>query len=237
MLSPDLYGIYVDELIRILQKHGIGCYVRGVFAASLFYADDMAVLSPSIKGLQKLLDICSAYCETWDIMLNAKKTKNMFFGKGDTPTFDVVMNNVRIPWVDNWKYLGLTLKSGDRFSCCTKEKLSSFYRALNGIIRIDGRPDELVLLRLLEAHCLPILTYGIEILHVSNRDERRQLRVAYNSIYRNIFRYSYNESVTALQHALSRSTWEELIDKRCKRFLAKCRLCYDVPLIITLSSL
>ena len=52
VLSPDLYGIYVDELTSILRKHGIGCYVRGIFAASLFYADDMAVLSPSIKGLQ-----------------------------------------------------------------------------------------------------------------------------------------------------------------------------------------
>ena len=150
----------------------------------------MAVLSRSIKGLQKLLDICRAYCEIWDIMLNAKKTKNMLFVKGDTPTFHVVLNYVRIPCVDNWKYLELTLKSGDRFSCCTKEKLSLFYRVLNGIIRIDGRPDKLVLRRLLEAHCLPILTYSIEILHVSNRNERRQLHVVYNSIYSNIFWYS-----------------------------------------------
>ena len=36
VLSPDFYGIYDDELITILQKSGIGCYVRGVFAACLF---------------------------------------------------------------------------------------------------------------------------------------------------------------------------------------------------------
>ena len=42
----------------------------------------------------------------------------------------------------------------------------------------------------------------------------RQLRVAYNSVYRKLFGYSYRESVTSLQHALERPTWEELVLKR-----------------------
>ena len=89
-----------------------------------------------------------------------------------------LLNGTLIPWFDSWKYLGMTLKSGDKFSCCIKEKLCSFYRALNSIIRIDGRPDEMVLLQLLEAHCLPILTYGVEIIYVANREDRRQLCIA-----------------------------------------------------------
>ena len=153
------------------------------------------------------------------------------------PSHSVCINNTPIPWVESWDYLGVTVKSGDRFSCCIKDKLCSFYRALNTIIQTDGRPDELVLLRLLEAHCLPILTYGIEIIHVINRDDRRQLRVAYNSIFRCLFHYSYNESVTALQHALNRPTWEELLEKRQYKFQMKCLLCTDDPLIYTLSLL
>ena len=180
---PIFYGIYVNDLIIILQKSGIGCHVRAIFAACLFYADDIAVLAPSVKGLQYLLNLCHSYCVEWDILLNAKKTKNMFFGKGSSPSFCTRMNNIKIPWVDQWKYLGVTLKSGVKFGCCVKEKLASFYRSVNGILRIEGHADELVRLRLLEAHCLPILTYGIEVIHVSNRDDRRQLRVAYNSIH------------------------------------------------------
>ena len=109
--------------------------------------------------------------------------------------------------------------SGAKFGCCVKENLASFYRSINAILRIDGHPDELVRLRLLEAHCLPILTYGIEIIHVLNRDDCRQLWVAYNSIFQNLFQYAYNESVTALQHALNRPTWEDLCDKRKRLFL------------------
>ena len=234
VLSPDFYSIYVDELISILQRAGIGCHVRGIFAASLFYADDMAVLAPSVKGLKRLLDLCHQYCIDWDILLNAKKSKNMAFGKGSTPTFTIQINNVEIPWVDQWKYLGVTLKCGTRFNCCVKGKLASFYRSINAILRIDGHSDDLVRLRLLETHCLPILTYGIEVIHVTNRDDRRQLRVAYNSIFRNLFHYSYNESVTALQHSLSRPTWEELSENRRQRFLKKCTTC-DSPLVRTLT--
>ena len=237
VLSPDLYGIYVDELIVILQKANIGCYFRDKFAASLFYADDMAVLAPSIKGLQRLIDLCNEYCSEWDILLNAKKTKNLFFGKGPKPTYSILLNKSAIPWVDQWPYLGIMVKSGLKFDCCVKDKISSFYRALNAIIRIDGNADELVRLRLLESHCLPILTYGIEILHVSNRDERRQLRVAYNSIFRNIFKFTYHESVTELQHALGRCTWEELLTKRQEKFLTSCTMCIDSPLIRSLALL
>ena len=81
------------------------------------------------------------------------------------------------------------------------------------------------MLRLLEAHCLPILSYAIEIIHVSDRDDRRQMRVAYNAIYRKLFGYSYRESVTLLQHTLGRPTWEEFVEKRKTGFARRCRLC------------
>ena len=67
ILSPNFYNIYVDDLIYKLQQTGVGCHVSKVFAAAIFYADDMCVLSPSLRGLQRLLDTCSAYCAEWDI--------------------------------------------------------------------------------------------------------------------------------------------------------------------------
>ena len=87
---------------------------------------------------------------------------------------------------------------------------------------IENYSDEMVLLRLLEAHCLPILTYAVETIYVANRDDRRQFRVAYSAIYRNVFSYRYFESVTNLKHQLKRDIWEELIEKRTKNFLKKC---------------
>ena len=79
--------------------------------------------------------------------------------------------------------------------------------------------NDTVMLRLIESHCVPLLTYAIEFVHVSDRDERRQLRVAYNSVFRKIFGYRWSESVSALQQFLNRPTWEELVDKRRLCFL------------------
>ena len=124
----------------------------------------------------------------------------------------------KIPWEDKWIYLGVALKSGPVFGCCVQETVSKFYRALNAILRINGKSDDMVMLRLLEAHCVPILTYAIEIVHIRDADEKRKLRVAYNSVFRKIFAYTYRESVTDLQHQLGRFTWEELIAHRQAKF-------------------
>ena len=231
ILSPDFYNIYVDKLIYILQKSGVGCHISNIFAAALFYADDMCVLSPSLRGLQKLLDICSNYCAEWDICLNAKKTKNMFFGKNKSFDFRPTLNNVPIEWVREWKYLGVTLKSGVRFGCSITERVKSFYRSFNSILRIDGRSNDMILLQLIETHCVPILSYAIEIVEVANRDERRSMRVAYNSIFRKLFGYRSFESVTNLQHSLKRHTWEELSEKRRAGFLRRARMCSPDTLI------
>ena len=96
--------------------------------------------------------------------------------------------------------------------------MKAFYRCANAILRIDGRSDEMVMLHLLETHCVSVLTYAIEVIDVADRDERRKLRVAYNSIFRRVFGYRQWESVTNLQHSLKRHTWEELTESRTEKF-------------------
>ena len=40
----------------------------------LMYADDLTVLAPSAKGLQKLLDTCETYINTLELVFNSKKS-------------------------------------------------------------------------------------------------------------------------------------------------------------------
>ena len=223
VLSPDFYSIYVDELLTKLRRLGKGCHYLGHFAAALFYADDMCVLSPSIKGLECLLRVCEAYCEEWDIGLNAKKSRNIYFGKRTDISHDILLNGRKIDWADQWPYLGVMLKSGKRFDCSVSERIKKFYRCVNSIFRIDGRSNDMVMLNLIEAHCIPLLTYAIEIVYVANRDERRQLRVAYNSVFRKIFCYRWSQSVTALQSFLGRLTWEQTVENRRDSFYRRIR--------------
>ena len=221
VLSPDFYCIYVDDLISHLKSLQKGCYYLDMFAAALFYADDMAILAPSLKGLKSLLDACNDYCLEWDICLNSKKSKLLYFGKRIDIGYKITLNGENVDWTEEWSYLGVTLKSSQFFNCSVHERIRKFYRCANAIFRIDGRSNDTVMLNLAETHCVPLLTYAIEVIHVANRDDRRQLRVAYNSLFRKIFGYRWSESVTALQAFLGRPTLEQLVDQRTLRFSSR----------------
>ena len=225
VLSPDFYCIYVNDLLQKLKSLNIGCHYLGVFAAAFFYADDMAIVAPSIHGLQKLLNLCAEYCAEWDIGLNAKKSKCLYFGKRATSLSEVELDGRKIEWVDEWNYLGVSLKSGKVFGCSVMDRVKKFYRCSNAIFRIEGVTNDMVMSRLMESHCVPLLTYAIEVVHVANRDEKRQLRVAYNSLFRKIFDYRRFQSVTALQLFLAKPTWEELVQKRMNEFRERLDLC------------
>ena len=96
----------------------------------------------------------------------------MYFGKRVEINFQPTLQGVPVEWVSEWRYLGVVLRSGPVFGCAISERVKSFYRSLNSIIRVEGRSDDMVLLRLIEAHCIPILAYAIEIVHVANSYRR-----------------------------------------------------------------
>jgi len=59
VLPPLLFFVYVDDLIRELRLSSYGAYVGNLSVGTIFYADDICLMSGSCFGLQKLLDICS----------------------------------------------------------------------------------------------------------------------------------------------------------------------------------
>ena len=185
----------------------------------------MALLAPSIKGLQLLLDKCSEFCKEWDICLNAKKSKLIYFGKRCENLFIPKLNGLPLEWKESWKYLGVDIVGGKKFGCSAADRIKKFYRCANAIFRIDGRSNDLIMLRLIEAHCIPILTYGMEVSHFNDRRERSKIRAAYNSVFRRIFGYRQFESVTQLQLSLARPTWEMMIEERTIGFYQRLASC------------
>ena len=151
VLSPDFYCIYIDELLSKLRKLDKGCYIVNQFVAAFFYADHMCVLSPSIKGLSIFLKLCESYCIEWDIGLNAKKSRNLFFGKRTNILPDIILNGNTIEWADQWSYLGVTLRSAKVFNCSVTARTKSSIGAQT-IFRIDGRSNDMVMLCLIETH-------------------------------------------------------------------------------------
>ena len=143
----------------------------------------------------------------------------MYFGRRRNNLSKLRLNGNEVEWAEKWTYLGVDLVSHTTFNCCIEQKLRKFYCSMNSILRVEGRSNDVMMLQLLETHCLPILTYAIEAITVSDRNKRRQLRVAYNGIFRRIFGYRNYESVRALQSFLGRLDWEKLVEKRTNTLL------------------
>ena len=67
----------IDDLSISLSNVNAGCKFGGMSVNHFSYADDMAILSPSASGLQKLLNIGASYATEHDIIYNVKKTQCM----------------------------------------------------------------------------------------------------------------------------------------------------------------
>ena len=68
-------------------------------------------------------------------MLNTKKSKNMEFGKLNDRLPSLLLDGKELEWVKSWSYLGVTLLS-HKNSQKLSDKLKSFYRSANAILRI-----------------------------------------------------------------------------------------------------
>ena len=57
VLSAILYCIYVNGLFQQLRRNKTGCWIENNFVGMVGYADDNFLLSPTICGLQEILQI------------------------------------------------------------------------------------------------------------------------------------------------------------------------------------
>ena len=98
------------------------------------YADDLLLLSPSFRGMQIMLDICTQYGLVHNIVFNAVKTVSTVIGHRRTVFNESLYISDRpIPWVDSFKYLGVMFIAHSNlkidFSYCKRK----FYSAVNCI--------------------------------------------------------------------------------------------------------
>jgi hypothetical protein len=69
---PFLFAIFIDgSLVNKIKDANTGCYVSTI-CVSVLYADDILLISPSVTGLQTLVNICETELNNIDMSINAK---------------------------------------------------------------------------------------------------------------------------------------------------------------------
>ena len=171
--------------------------------------------------MQELINCCQEYCAEYCLSFNIKKSKILIFGNATKDQFSALtLNGNPLQFVSEWKYLGVTVSAGPKLSFSAKPALSAYYRAVNSILSVLRKPDEIVLMNLLFTNCVPILTYGSETVEFSASD-MRNFNTAINDAIRRVYSYQRWESVRALRESAGFPSIYDIFSRRSEAFLIK----------------
>ena len=166
-LSPTLFGIFFDSLDAQLQAEsaaaGVEC--RGARVPGLFYADDIALLSPSPQGLQQLLDTMHSFCVTNGLTI-IPKTEVVVFGGGHQQCQWHVGGH-RLKHSESFIYLGMLFHEDRHIKHAVQHRLARGHAAQGSIFSrytVFGCANSVQLLvRLQQAILQPCASYACEV--------------------------------------------------------------------------
>ena len=71
----------MDALIERLKRNAIGCHVGPVYAGAFGYADDVALVAPSLYSLRCMIATCEEFANEYQIDFNPTKSKLILLSK------------------------------------------------------------------------------------------------------------------------------------------------------------
>jgi hypothetical protein len=170
-LSPTLFGLYIDDFEQVLAAHQLMLdlpSLSGRRIPALLYADDLALVSTSAKGLQAQLDVLQAYATKWRLTVNIGKTKAVIFSarKSQVDSLPLVYAGANIEVVESFRYLGLDLhctKALDTAGSARSEAAGRSEWALSGRCSELGIEEPALKLHLWDALVKQSMLYGVEV--------------------------------------------------------------------------
>jgi len=222
-LSPALFNLFINVLINSLYANGVGCWVKQIYMGCIMYADDIILLSPTVQGLQDMLNVCYSVSSELSLQFNPNKCHLIAFGPLAHKTGGpLLIGSDNIDWTHSVKYLGVHIICGRKLSFDINPIKRAFFTACNSVCSQSQYMDEILQLSLIERYCLPILTYAAPAVSLKTR-QLNELNSCWNSAYRRVFGFHRWESVRSFICGLGRLDLKHVIMLRKCRWLCKIR--------------
>ena len=108
-LSPTLFSVFLNDLATEIKKLNAGVDTSDGTVGILLYADDIALIAPSEKNLQKMLDTLSAWTDKWLMNIHPDKSQIVHFRKNDVDETKHCFKcgPINLKTVSFYKYLGV----------------------------------------------------------------------------------------------------------------------------------
>ena len=139
--------------------------LAGLTLLALLYADDLALVSTSMAGLQAQLDVLHEYADRWGLTVNVEKTKAVIYRTARAPVCSnpsLIYDGQSIEFVESFKYLGIDMHCTQSFSNAGLPRKESAMRALPVMLRRCrelGIDDPALQVKLFDALVHPVMMY------------------------------------------------------------------------------
>jgi len=167
VLSPVLFNMYLDELIKCLTTSRFGCYIGNHFMGAFAYADDIVILAPTKWSLKEMLCITNKFSKEFDLIFNASKSQYLVVDNKGICNDSIMFNETQlISNEDNISHLGnfIGAKTGnDSIEKCIKD----FTRQYNFIISNYYRCNSEVKYQLFKSYCMSL--YGCPLWDLNDK--------------------------------------------------------------------
>ena len=165
VLSPNLFCIFFDELLRLLEDSGVGCYLGHRFVGALSYADDVALIAPTITAARMMLRVCEDFASSYKVLFNAEKS--VLLRPVSPAEGELVLNGSKIQENNSAIHLGTRIGANSSKANIQKA-VSDLYYATNIVMSKFGHCSCIVLSRLFESYCTSF--YGSPLWCVADID-------------------------------------------------------------------
>ena len=114
VLSPCLFSVYLDDLLKKLRHMGLGCHIGGMWVGAAGYVDDLILLAPSRTAMQQMLKACDSYADEFNLQFSTdptpalSKSKCLYMCGHMDPVYPVPLKlgDRDLPWVVHATHLG-----------------------------------------------------------------------------------------------------------------------------------
>lgn len=175
VLSPTLFNLFLSDLPSLFNSLEMDApKLLSHAVTSLFWADDLAVMSTSARGLQLAMDNLKSYCDINELSVNLNKTKFMVFNRSGKLLKNTTLcyGNSQIDLVPNFIYLGIRFSASGSWNEALKDLKARGLRAYFKMKKILGNlftQDVVLSLKLFDALVKPVLLYCSDIWGANNK--------------------------------------------------------------------
>jgi len=146
VMSPKLFAIFVDDLIKELEAAGLGVKIGHLRISVVMYADDLLIMSETRERVNGLLSIADKYGSAHGIKFNPDKTELIVFNHNvrrsassineDNWTGELTLSGSPLKVSSSIRYLGVMLSDNLSAKIHLKKRRAAMFAALARIAKL-----------------------------------------------------------------------------------------------------